>query len=94
MEDTIGDFFSLLGMDNPIVNSLRENTGMSRELVQLYEAVPGLRTEHREETHSILDEQKESWRAVFSLGSYFIRRATTDSDVSAASDRGVEYAGL
>jgi hypothetical protein len=54
-QDTIGDFFSVLGLDNPIVNAPRKNTGISRELVQLYKAVPELRTEHGEKTHSVLD---------------------------------------
>jgi hypothetical protein len=53
-QDTIEDFFSLIGLRNLVFDVPRKNTGMSRELIQIYKAIPGLRTEHGAELDSVL----------------------------------------
>jgi hypothetical protein len=45
-QDTIKDFFSLIGLRNLVFDVPRKNTAMSRQLIQLYQAIPDLRTEH------------------------------------------------
>jgi hypothetical protein len=42
--DTTKDFLRLLGMSSPILDLPRKHPGMSRDLIRLYLAIPGLRT--------------------------------------------------
>lgn len=51
--DTISDFLSCIGAP-AVRHTERKNTSMSREMIRLYEAIPGLRTEHGAPLDSVL----------------------------------------
>jgi hypothetical protein len=81
--DTIGDFLSVLGIENVATGGIRKNVAMSQMLIQLYRALPGLRTVHGSEIDSLigpyLKEGKPPWVVSSDLARKVIQQCREDN---------------